>query len=280
MGGGRVIEYEYPDAAGHSISHTGDAFAAAERFGELGVLKVKRAAAPGPLWALGCLLAVPTTIAKLADPESRKRIDIFDYERDAGLARYDFFRCVTQSSVIEVLKAALETDRLLIMEHNLHWPRLQSPHVPEQMLPLHQDGGLLGQPMVRGWFLVHPDSCGEHAPNIEFVIRDPRHILPIEKQPHSKRYGWLEMDHEQRDQLLASCPRWTPSVDIGDVLLFRGTVPHRTHFPPGASTQRISIEASIYAYSEPMFEYLANNDPIGVLSVSEGRFEHLRRVNI
>jgi hypothetical protein len=269
-----TIHFQYPLPDGETCTTSGTLRDAAEQFRAVGVLLIKEAADAGPMRAVGDTLIGPMT----ADPKFRSRLDMYEWERTAGLARYQLFKTVFGSAVMAVLRCVFDQDRLLIMEHNLHRPRVQLPDSPEEGLPFHQDGAALGTPMVRGWFLLSPTTCGSSAPNIEFLVGAPNKILPIEPKPESKTYAWLEMSHSDRDQLLSSCVRWHPSVDTGDALIFRGTTPHRTHFPPGATSPRLSLETTIYPLRDDLLEFCLSRDSHGVFIVGDDRFEHIKRL--
>ncbi len=268
------ITIEFADVTGKTQSLTGPFATAAARFEKSRAVVVKNAAPAEPLRRIGAALVGPMS----ADPSIRATLDMFEWERAAGLARYDLFRTILGSSVAGLLRSVYNENSLLIMEHNLHAPRVQLPEAPEQGLPFHQDGGFCGVAMARGGFLLSPETCGEIAPNMEFLIGGPDLILPTEANPESKSYGWIELSHAKRDHLLKECVCWRPSVELGDAIVFKGTVPHRTNFPPAADTPRISLETSIFPNRQDLYDYFVNNDPRGLLIASNGSFDHIKRV--
>ena len=268
------ITIQFVDGAGKIRSLTGTLAAAAARFEESRVVVVKNATPAEPLRRIGAALLGPMR----TDPGLRTTSDMFEWERAAGLPSYALFKAILGSSVAALMRAVFHMDSLLVMEHNLHRPRVQLPEAPDQGLPFHQDGGACGVAMVRGWFLLSPETCGEIAPNIEFLIGAPDTILPKEGNPDSKTYAWLELSHAERDRLLNECVRWQPSVELGDAIVFKGTVPHRTNFPPTAAAPRLSLETSIFPNKPDLYDYCVNNDPLGLLVVGNGSFDHIKRV--
>jgi hypothetical protein len=270
-----VIDFEYAGPAGETRAKTRTFADAADLFKSLGVIVLKRAADPKPLRAIGRTMIEPMC----GDPKTRPQLPVFEWERMAGLDRFDLFKAVLRSAAFRMLRAVYQSDTLLVMEHNLHAPRLQKADAPEFALPFHQDGGACGVPMVRAWFLLNPESCGTDAANVEFAVGSPEQILPIERDhPESRVFARLEMSHAERDRLLASCVRWRPSVEIGDTIVFKGRTGHRTHFPPGTRHPRLSLETTIYPNRPDLHDYIATLDRNGLLLVTETGFEQIKRV--
>jgi len=270
-----VIDIEYAGPAGETLAKTGTFAEAADLFQSLGVIVLKRAVDPIPLGAIGRTMIEPMG----NDPKPGPKLPVFEWERMAGLGRYDLFKAVLGSAAFRMLRALYQSETLLVMEHNLHAPRLQKADAPEFALPFHQDGGACGVPMVRAWFLLSPESCGTDAANIEFAVGSPENILPIERDhPESKVFARLELSHAERDKLLDSCVRWRPSVELGDTIIFKGTTGHRTHFPPGTKRPRLSLETTVYPNRPELYDYIATLDRNGLLLVTETGFEQIKRV--
>jgi hypothetical protein len=72
-------------------------------------------------------------------------------------------------------------------------------------IPFHQDA--FGFPdtfmAVNCWVLMSPDECGMTAPGLEFIPDRLDHMIPLEKNPATKHYGFLETSHEVIERMLA-----------------------------------------------------------------------------
>ena len=123
------------------------------------------------------------------------------------------------------------------------YPPLHAPH------GWHQDGALKfdfqshssrGLPpnavlnMVTCWISLDP--CGLDAPGLELI---------------TERLGSLVSPRELQMEFLQTrfTPKrfWRPSLELGDALLFRGDILHRTHVVPEMTKDRTSIELRFFS---------------------------------
>lgn len=122
------------------------------------------------------------------------------------------------------------------------YPALHAPH------GWHQDGALKFDflshanrelppdamlNMVTCWISLDP--CGVDAPGLELITeRIDRLLLPTELQADSVQ---ARFEPEKF---------WRPILELGDALLFRGEILHRTHVMPRMSQDRTSIELRFF----------------------------------
>jgi hypothetical protein len=123
-----------------------------------------------------------------------------------------------------------------------NYPRWHAPH------GWHQDGALKFDfaaypdgkfppdailPMVTCWIALN--ACGVDAPGLELV---------------STRLGELLSPTQLTEQAVRARFRtdecWTPALEPGDALLFRGDILHRTHVTPAMTNDRTSIELRFF----------------------------------
>ena len=126
------------------------------------------------------------------------------------------------------------------------YPPLHAPHAWHQDGALHHDfkahapamsgvNGLL--PLLTCWLpLVH---CGDDAPGLEFIAVPLDDLLRLDSLP----------DQSLRSAYAAE-KFWKPSMQPGDVLLFRSGVIHRTHVTPAMQSDRTSIELRFVAANQ------------------------------
>jgi hypothetical protein len=105
----------------------------------------------------------------------------------------------------------------------------------------HQDGGLWVQyPLEPGpvpamtalatcWIPL--DQCDGSRPGLELIRRPLTHLL-----------HFTELDDAKVRRRFAPEDFWAPRVEVGEALIFRPGVLHRTHFAPGMTRDRLSVE--------------------------------------
>lgn len=120
---------------------------------------------------------------------------------------------------------------------------------PETIIPFHQDA--FGFPktsrVLNCWTLLYPEECGTRSPGLDFVPVALRSLVKLEKKPTSPEYGFLETDHTRLAELERRYPPITPSVNLGDVLVFNEMALHRTSLRPGVNRSRVSAEIRLIA---------------------------------
>jgi hypothetical protein len=123
-----------------------------------------------------------------------------------------------------------------------NYPRWHSPH------GWHQDGALkfdfaahpdgkfpsdVMLPLVTCWIALN--ACGVDAPGLELVSTRLNDLLPpaqLKEEAVRARFGPNQF--------------WTPALEPGDALLFRGDILHRTYVTPAMSKDRTSIELRFF----------------------------------
>jgi hypothetical protein len=122
---------------------------------------------------------------------------------------------------------------------------------PDLLVPYHQDGAGLpkGFHMINCWTLIYPDECGATSPGLDFCPAPVHDRLATEAQPKSKIYGSLESDYDKLAALMRRYGSITPSVALGDILMFNELALHRTSIarPPTMTKSRVSAEIRLVA---------------------------------
>jgi len=123
-----------------------------------------------------------------------------------------------------------------------NYPPLHAPHGWHQDGALgfdflaHQDGGFPADsllPMVTCWIAL--GSCGEESPGLELVMRRiERLVAPSDLIDERVRARFEPMEFSR------------PAMGLGDALLFRGDILHRTHVTPAMTKDRTSIELRFF----------------------------------
>ncbi|MBV9984798.1 hypothetical protein [Bradyrhizobium sp.] len=122
---------------------------------------------------------------------------------------------------------------------------------PDLLVPYHQDGAGLpkGFHMINCWTLLYPEECGATSPGLDFLAAPVRSKLATEAQPKSKLYGSLESDYDKLATLSRRYGAVTPSVALGDILMFNELALHRTSIvkPSTMTKSRVSAEIRLVA---------------------------------
>jgi hypothetical protein len=125
-------------------------------------------------------------------------------------------------------------------------------------IPFHQDA--FGFPdtfmAVNCWVLMSPDECGMTAPGLEFIPDRLDHMIPLEKNPATKHYGFLETSHEVIERMLGHYRTWSPSIQLGDVTIFDGFALHRTYLHPKQTRPRYSAEVRFIAKTPDVEDHM------------------------
>ena len=166
----------------------------------------------------------------------------------AGLDRYALVTALAQSPIIETLRTYYGiTDLPCIWNLLVSAFGMEAAH-PERAVPFHQDGGAGGQPYVRAWTLIHPESVADIAPGLALLPTRGRGVLSIDPNPVSLDfYRGLETSHDTVREIEATQPAWTPIVRLGDAVLFTGDCLHASYFPPGATVDRLALQITFCA---------------------------------
>jgi hypothetical protein len=130
------------------------------------------------------------------------------------------------------------------------WVRKKlAPHpVPTpgyQLQNWHQDGALgvrfppqPGPPVPMTQLLtcwIPLNACGVDSPGLEFVRR---------RQPSLLHF--TELDDSALRQRFSAEEFWAPALELGDGLVFRNGILHRTHVRPEMRRDRVSVEYRIF----------------------------------
>jgi hypothetical protein len=114
-------------------------------------------------------------------------------------------------------------------------------------VPYHQDGGSFpsGAHILNCWTLLYPDECGTTSPGLDLAPAAPRHLVAIEPNSTSAYYRALEARHDYVERFGGD--PITPSVRLGDVMMFNGFCLHRTSTRPIPGGPRVSAEIRLVA---------------------------------
>lgn len=119
----------------------------------------------------------------------------------------------------------------------------------ETVIPFHQDAFAFpnGLSIINCWTLLYPEECGETSPGLDFLPVKLRAPIKLEARPASETYGFLESSHDELRRLEGKQAPITPSVRIGDVLMFNELAVHRTSLHDGLTQARVSAEVRLIA---------------------------------
>lgn len=152
---------------------------------------------------------------------------------------------------------------------------------PETVIPFHQDA--FGFPAsfraINCWTLLYPEECGETSPGMDFMPLALRSQIALEANPASKVYGFLETDHERLRRMARKHSPLTPSVKLGDVLMFNGWAIHRTSLRTGLVKPRVSAEIRVVAATTAVMAEMRNNGQSFAI-VTNGRIRWPARWNL
>jgi hypothetical protein len=125
---------------------------------------------------------------------------------------------------------------------------------PDLLVPYHQDGAGLpkGFHMINCWTLLYPEECGATSPGLDFCPAPVRSKLATEAKPKSKLYGSLESDYDRLATLSRRYGAVTPSMALGDILMFNELALHRTSIvkPSTMTKSRVSAEIRLVAAND------------------------------
>ncbi|TAD88025.1 MAG: hypothetical protein EAZ99_15315 [Alphaproteobacteria bacterium] len=122
-------------------------------------------------------------------------------------------------------------------------------------LAFHQDAFVFFQPLFNVW--VPLDSCGVSAPSLALIPDRSRDIVPTRVTETATFETGVVLDAVAQ-QLEAANGLIVPRFEPGDVLIFIGTVLHRTHLTEEMTQSRRSLElrfASPYWVRQPLLAW-------------------------
>ncbi|MDX2101506.1 MAG: phytanoyl-CoA dioxygenase family protein [Alphaproteobacteria bacterium] len=103
----------------------------------------------------------------------------------------------------------------------------------------HQDSAVFYQPLINMW--VPLDDCGETAPGLSIVPESTRQIFATRRVDRDSFENFAIQDPSFSSEYQETTSV-APVFRAGDVLLFLGTVPHRTHLTSSMLERRRSLE--------------------------------------
>lgn len=118
------------------------------------------------------------------------------------------------------------------------------------VLPYHQDSRIISKmapqlgpkpPLVNLW--VPLQDCGIDCPGLEVVNCATDGLMPVVDSADNF-YASLgtEIAPEVVERAFGPRDLWHPPCAAGDLLLFKGTIVHRTHVTPTMTRERISVD--------------------------------------
>lgn len=167
---------------------------------------------------------------------------------DEGFAT-DFWllRAALTPRVIDIAAAYFGTRDMLLPLNNqlIRQFRSADDSRKDLLVPFHQDGAAFpaGVPMLNCWTPLYPQEVGTTAPGLDLSPVAVNHILSIEEKPTSKHYRQLETRHSYVERYAGTAI--TPSLRLGDMLMFTGNCLHRTSVAKGMSSPRVSAEVRL-----------------------------------
>jgi hypothetical protein len=129
------------------------------------------------------------------------------------------------------------------------------------LVPFHQDyfGFPVGWRVLNCWTLLYPEECGESSPGLDFIPRAFKSNIPLDSDPQSEHYKFLETSRKYLDRLGRRSELLTPSLNLGDVLIFSELALHRTSMRAGATKPRVSAEVRLVAATADVLRALKDS---------------------
>ena len=134
------------------------------------------------------------------------------------------------------------------LEHSWLRKKFAPCNAPASARPLqnwHQDGALGIQfthepgppirPVAMTTCWIPLDRCGADSPGLEFIRKLQPYLL-----------HFTELDDALLRRRFDASHFWAPELELGDAMLFRGDVLHRTYLIPEMRADRMSIEYRIF----------------------------------
>lgn len=125
------------------------------------------------------------------------------------------------------------------------------------LVPYHQDGAAFPSAchMLNCWTPIYPEEVGKSSPGVDLAPVAVRHLLEIEPRQDSELYSALEAQRAYIDRYASAA--FTPSLNIGDVLIFTGLCLHRTSVASSAQKSRVSAEIRLLAANKSAERFIA-----------------------
>jgi hypothetical protein len=189
--------------------------------------------------------------AETAVTDNGNNLVWYTSSRDAdGTVRNDFalVRSILSERLVAIVEAYFErtagTPDFMLPVNNLLIRRFSDATDSRMHVPFHQDGvGLRNQAVALNcWTMLSPDECGTRSsPGLELDPRVVDDFYRRERSPRTELYASLE----PRRRSFGSVRPITPSIRLGDVLVFNGLCLHRTSLRKGFPSPRISAEIRV-----------------------------------
>lgn len=178
---------------------------------------------------------------------------------DNGQTDFGLVRSILTPAVVSVASeyfaAVAGTSDFILPYMNLQIRQYDAGRARQDtIIPFHQDAFAFpkGIAMLNCWTLMYPEECGETSPGLDFMPRVFRALVEREVNAPGV-YGFLQTSAAKlsrvRDEPV------TPSVRLGDVVMFNELALHRTSLKAGLSKSRVSAEVRVLAATRQALEY-------------------------
>ncbi len=190
-------------------------------------------------------------------------------------------RSILNPRLVAILRAYFEavakTRDFFLPYHGLLARHFDPARVnPHAVVPYHQDAFAhpAGVRMLNCWTLLYPEECGATSPGLDFIPIAFRRFVEIERNPTTQAYSFLESDHKQLAQMERRRPAITPSLRLGDMIIFNELAMHRTSRRLGMTKGRVSAEVRAVAATPEALAWLSGH---AAAHVCGGRIEWASR---
>jgi hypothetical protein len=164
--------------------------------------------------------------------------------------------------------------------------RTVSPTTSSGFVPFHQDISPVDlSHALTFWTLVDPDGAGKKSPGLRFVV--PRDGRRLEKRAHNTDTTGC---HEIAELGLSMDDfYWTPTINVGDIVIFDPYAPHASFADRQMTQPRTSVDLRVAPFEARransfltaghglvLFDQYGMVGPTRVLSTSPSTFEYGR----
>ena len=188
----------------------------------------------------------------------RKKFVMSKNLKKLGFKENYFLDIILNSKLGDLLKKTF-SEKFIILNNNLNFPRFVSQKYKDSLLPYHQDGVIGEDFILRTWIPLFPSNFGVESPTIEIVKYRDKNLIKRSDASTSRYYSWLELDENEIEKIIKKKKTYKVICNQGDVFLFYGFIPHRSFVDNSHVKERVSIEPSFISFSNKNIDFLENS---------------------
>ena len=161
-----------------------------------------------------------------------------------------------QQALYDLCATHHETDILMSTVGTSASIRSVSAHTEAGLVKFHQDISPVGiARSLTFWILIEPREAGIEVPGLRFIV--PKTGRRREHERHmADAFGY----HEFADLRLSMDEYyWTPSIEVGDVVIFDPFSPHATYVANGMVAPRTSVDLRVMRFDAARANSLLEN---------------------